>query len=94
MENLKKPITNKELTRLIEAYKKEEINEALLKACFVKIAKLFCNEEAFVEEVAQLCLVKANKFDPSRGKAWNFFSTIIACYHKQWKRLHENHNKS
>lgn len=87
-------ITNKELEGLVIAYQSGKISKALMRECFIKLAShvydsysfKFRDRDNLMKETANLCLEKVKKFDISRGKAFNFFVTIIMCFIRQVTR--------
>ena len=86
-------ITNKELTYIILAYRKGNVSESLFHKCFSKIAETVYSNPSYyfpaedvndiINEAANLCVIKSDKFDVDRGKAYSFFITIIGCYLRQ-----------
>jgi hypothetical protein len=48
------------------------------------------NPESVMIEASELCLQKVARYDASKGKASNFFITIIGCYLRQVRRSQMN----
>lgn len=45
--------------------------------------------EEFFEDTADTCIIKLSRFDSSKGKMSNFFSTIIGCLLSQERGIHK-----
>lgn len=94
-------ITNEELQNLVDAYKDGKIGKKLmLKALYNLAERVYDsaayfkvpNKEEVLEDTSQLCLDKLAKFDKTRGKAWNFLTTIIMCNLRQMTKTQFNKN--
>lgn len=94
-------INNKDFEVLIRSHLKEPDDEDIKKEitlCFYLLSdtilrafnfKLIDKEDALQEGVL-VCLSKIERFDPDRGKAFNWFTTIILNHYRQLYRTYKN----
>jgi DNA-directed RNA polymerase specialized sigma subunit len=95
-------INNKDFERLILAYLKDHNDEDIkyeMSICFYLLAdniikafnfKLIDRDDALQEGVVA-CFSKIGLFDPERGKAFNWFTTIILNHFRQLYRSAKNY---
>jgi phosphoenolpyruvate carboxylase len=76
-------LDNAEFTRLLLAAQADPTNANELVKAFMSIAdglqskyKFDVPRDEAVQEVAVVCLSKIHRFDPARGKAFNYFTTV------------------
>jgi hypothetical protein len=91
-------ITNEELTKVVIAYNDKDLPKPLMRQVFIKLATFTYEHKSYyfecdnpkevIDGAADLCLEKVQKYDAERGKAFNFFTTIIGCYLRQMKRCY------
>lgn len=96
-------ILESDLRTCMEAFNSGQISEHAILALFAKLAKQVFDspthhfdlddltKQSLIADAAELCLQKLPKFDGSRGKAFNFFVTIISCHFRQMKRCLRSH---
>lgn len=94
-------INNRDFEKLIKEYLKNPNDEDIkneVSICFYLLSdniikafkfKLIDKEDALQEGVL-VCLSKINRFDPERGKAFNWFTTIILNHFRQLYRSCKN----
>ena len=76
-------ITNEKLTELVAAGISEDLANALrlmvikYKEHCSKFGSQLSDED--IEDVVEACLIKSARFNPDKGKAFNYFLTIIGC---------------
>ncbi len=98
---MNKEITEHNLQVCIKAYQEDRISDDEILQVFGKLANMvmsyrdwqFENPNDVVAEAADLCLVKLPRYDNSKAKAFNFFTTIIGCYLGQVSRMQMNLRK-
>lgn len=93
-------ISNKEITKLLLAYRAGTVSEALFYACLVKVSenayKYLFNYpidddkiKGLIKDMADMLLAKSERFDENRGNFFNFCTTIALCRTRQEKWLRE-----
>jgi len=85
-------MTSQYLEKFIAGYREGKINEEMLRIVFRLLAEeLFKNmkvsKEQFIHEAVYVCMEKLDKYDPTVGKAFNYFTTIMLCSFRQIKAL-------
>jgi hypothetical protein len=83
----------KDLQILIKAYKEDLIGDKEMFPVFFKLAEMVFATPSYnyphsdpkpvLKDAAKLCVEKLERYDPSKGKAFNFFVTIIGCSIRQ-----------
>lgn len=104
-KNAREYVNNKDLLDLIVLYREEEddsiINDELARAFLVMANEIFdwqkinnlIKEEAS-NEAAFVCMRKAKScFDPARGSAFPYFTTVIVNYYRQQMRSQKSYTK-
>ena len=98
-------ISNEELTKVVMSYKEGLLPKPLFHECLARIAKQVFESKHYkfecsadecqriISDAADLCIVKSEKFDPERGKAFNFFTTIIGCWLRQERAIMKQNSK-
>jgi hypothetical protein len=89
-------ISNAELTTVIKDYLENKIEDEAVLSVFRQLATAvfllpsfhFETDQSVVDDAAYYCLERIDRFDLSKGKAFNVFTTIIACSLRQSKRLY------
>lgn len=85
-----------DLQTVILAYRNNKVQDTHLIAVFSKLGELhkydYQDRASVLNEAARLCLEKQTRYDPQKGKARNFFLTIIGCYLSQARALHRRLN--
>ncbi len=77
---------------VINDYKQDKIKEKELVSHFEKLINLFCKElkvnldKELNEDLVDICLQKLERYDSKKGKAFNYFTTIILCHLRQINR--------
>lgn len=94
-------INNKDFEKLIKKYlrskKDKEVKEEIT-LCFYLLSDSimkwsnfkFIDRDDALQEGVLICLDKINKFNPDRGKAFNWFTTIILNHYRQLYRTAKN----
>lgn len=88
-------ITNEELTNLTAGGLSDELSDAL-RLMTVKMKEhlgsdYLSNED--IDDVVEFCLIKSLRFNPERGKAFNYFTTTILCQFAQIRAMYRNKEK-
>lgn len=94
-------IHNQDFETLIKEYKKNPEDEDVKKEvtyCFYLLAEniirafrfTLIDREDALQEAVLACLSKMHRFDPDRGKAFNWFTTIILNHYRQLYRTCKN----
>ncbi len=91
---IKQKVSEEDLQVCIKAYRENKLPDKQILKVFHRFAESIfehCNKkwnlpEVISKEAAELCLDKLSRYDEIRGKASNFFATIILCYFRQMKK--------
>lgn len=94
-------INNLELETKIREYKKGDffVEEDLVKIFNSLIDSVIdykgwnINRDSFKEDCVDLLLLKTDRYNPDKGKAFNFFTSIILCSLRQEYRKNQRLNK-
>src|SRR5687767_7861181 len=85
-------LSEQDLQVCIGAYRDGRADDHHLKAIFKRLTEAMMQTRRFAglpsevaTDAAELCLDKLPRYDGGRGKAFNFFTTIIACWLTQEK---------
>lgn len=86
-----KTISEQDLQILIDEYRRSE-DESQLLVAFEKLVEDISSLPRYrsfpkinVSEVAEFCFEKLTRYDITKGKALNYFTTTISCYLAQCK---------
>lgn len=77
-------------------FHKEELSQAFyqLSLNLVRFAKFsLIDEDDAIQEGVMICFEKVEKFDPNKGKAFNYMTTCIYNHFRQLYRTAKNYNE-
>jgi hypothetical protein len=94
-------LSESDLQTVIAAYREGKVDDNLLSEVFRKLATAVLTSrncklehvDDFLKEVSDLCFEKMVRYDTNKGKAFNYFTTIIGCYFSQFHRMEMNLRK-
>ena len=90
------------LEKLVAKYKEDSTNEAAgqeLGSAFLLLVKQLLDymdgmavvkTTETIRQCVYSCFEKISRYDPTKGKAFNYFTTIILCQLRQRFRSHQN----
>jgi hypothetical protein len=57
------------------------------------IKKILTDRDDYIQEAVMICFDKLPRYDREKGKAYNFFSTIILCLFRQGTQKKKNYQE-